>query len=44
MQTECSAKPSDFAPGEGRPVVADFDGGALTSDSSGLLLGRPTGA
>ena len=39
MQTECSAKPSEFARVEGRPVVADFDGGALTSDAGGLLLG-----
>src|ERR1700685_463503 len=39
MQTECSAKPSEFAPVEGRPVVADFDGGAVTSDAGGLLLG-----
>ncbi len=33
MQTECSAKPRGFARVEGRPVVADFDGGALTSDA-----------
>jgi len=39
MQTECSAKPSVFAPVEGRPVVAEFDGGAVTSDAGGLLLG-----
>src|SRR6202453_5171516 len=39
MQTECSAKPSMFAPVEGRPVVAEFDGGAVTSDAGGLLLG-----
>ena len=39
MQTECSAKPSAFGRVEGRPVVADFDGGALTSDAGGLLLG-----
>jgi len=39
MQTECSAKPSVFAPVEGRPVVAEFDGGAVTSDGGGLLLG-----
>lgn len=31
MQTECSPKPSEFARVEGRPVVAAFDGGALTS-------------
>ena len=39
MQTECSAKSSGFARVAGRPVVADFDGGALTSDAGGLLLG-----
>jgi hypothetical protein len=39
MQTECSAKPSGFAPVEGRPVVAEFDGGAVTSDAGGLQLG-----
>ena len=39
MQTECSAEPSVFGRVEGRPVVAEFDGGALTSDAGGLLLG-----
>ena len=39
MRTECSAEPSLFARVEGRPVVAEFDGGALTSDAGGLLLG-----
>ena len=39
MQTECSAKTERFWTVEGRPVVADFDGGALTSDAGGLLLG-----
>ncbi len=39
MPTECSAKASEFARVEGRPVVAEFDGGALTSDAGGLLLG-----
>ena len=39
MQTECSAKPSEFARVEGRSVVAEFDGGAVTSDAGGLLLG-----
>ena len=39
MQTECSAKPSAFGQVEGRPVVAEFDGGTLTSDAGGLLLG-----
>ena len=39
MQTECRAEPSLFGRVEGRPVVAEFDGGALTSDAGGLLLG-----
>src|SRR5271166_2362557 len=39
MQTECSAESSVFGRVEGRPVVAEFDGGALTSDAGGLLLG-----
>ena len=39
MQTECSAKPSEFARVEGRSVVAEFNGGAVTSDAGGLLLG-----
>jgi DDE family transposase len=39
MQTERSTRPSGFARVEGRPVVAEFDGGSLTSDAGGLLLG-----
>src|SRR5271168_4025946 len=39
MQTECSAERSKFGRVEGRSVVAEFDGGALTSDAGGLLLG-----
>jgi hypothetical protein len=39
MQTECSAKASAFERVEGRPVVAEFDGGAMTTDAGGLLLG-----
>ena len=39
MQTECSTKTSAFGRVEGRPVVAGFDGGALTSNAGGLLLG-----
>ena len=34
MQTECSAELSVFGRVEGRPVVAAFDGGALTSDAA----------
>ena len=39
MPTECSAKTDGFARGESRAVVAAFDGGAVTSDAGGLLLG-----
>ena len=39
MPTECSARAMDFAPVDGRRVVADFDGGAITSDGGALLLG-----
>jgi len=39
MQTECNANASVFGRVEGRPVIAAFDGGALTSDAGGLLLG-----
>jgi hypothetical protein len=39
MQTECSAERSMFGRVEGRSVVAEFDGGGLTSDAGGLLLG-----
>ena len=39
MPTECSAPWMGFAAVEGRSVVADFDGGAITSDAGALLLG-----
>jgi hypothetical protein len=39
MPTECSAKSYGFARVESRSVVAAFDGGAVTSDAGGLLLG-----
>ncbi len=39
MPTECSPDHFDFAPVEGRVVVASFDGGAITSDAGALLLG-----
>jgi hypothetical protein len=39
MQTECSPKPMVFARVDRRAVVADFDGGAITSDAGALLLG-----
>ena len=39
MPTECSLRTMLFAPVEGRRVVADFAGGAITSDAGALLLG-----
>ena len=39
MPTECSRKSMSFARVEGRDVVADFGGGAITSDAGALLLG-----
>jgi len=39
MPTECNPDWYDFARVEGRSVVASFDGGAITSDAGGLLLG-----
>ena len=40
MPTECIADLFGFAAVEGRAVVASFDGGAITSDGGGLLLGK----
>jgi hypothetical protein len=40
MPTECSAELFEFAPVEGRRVVAGFDGGAITTDAGALLLGQ----
>ena len=39
MPTECIPSLFDFARVEGRAVVASFDGGAITSDAGGVLLG-----
>ena len=39
MQTECSADLFGFASVEGRKVVAAFDGGMMTSEAGGMLLG-----
>jgi hypothetical protein len=39
MPTECNPMLFEFAPVEGRAVVAAFDGGAITSDAGSLLLG-----
>lgn len=44
MPTECSASSFGFARVESRSVVAGFDGGAMTSDAGGLLLGATDGA
>ena len=39
MQTECTPEVFVFPPVEGRPVVAAFDGGSITSDGGAVLLG-----
>ena len=39
MTTQCSTELFDFPPVERRAVVAGFDGGAVTTDAGGLLLG-----
>ena len=39
MRTECIPDLFGFAPVEGRRVEASFDGGMITSDAGGLLLG-----
>ena len=39
MRTECSPERMFFARLDRRAVVADFDGGAITSDAGALLLG-----
>src|SRR5262249_32653943 len=36
--TDCSSQPLVFSSSQGRPVVADFDGGWLTTDAGVLLL------
>lgn len=40
MPTECSAEQFDFGLVGRREVVGSFDGGAITSDAGGLLLGK----
>ena len=40
MQTECSPTLFEFEPVERHKVVAGFDGGTITSDAGGLLLGQ----
>jgi hypothetical protein len=39
MPTDCTPDLFGFAPVEGRKVVAAFDGGNISSDAGGLLLG-----
>jgi len=39
MQTECNPEPMLFARLDRREVMADFDGGAMSSDAGALLLG-----
>ena len=38
MPTQCATKPLEFEPHQRRRVVADFDGGPITSDAGALLL------
>jgi hypothetical protein len=38
MLTQCSAKGDLFAPVEERAVVAEFDGGAITSDAERMAM------
>ncbi len=40
MQTECTPALFEFEPVERHKVVAGFDGGFITSDAGGLLLGQ----
>ena len=40
MQTECTSTQFEFEPVDRRRVIAAFDGGTVTSDSGGLLLGQ----
>ena len=39
MQTDCTTKLFEFEPVDRRAVVAGFDGGDITSNAGGLLLG-----
>ena len=40
MPTQCSTEQFEFARVEGHKVVANFDGGTMTSDAGALLLGQ----
>ena len=44
MPTECIQDSFEFGRVEGRKVVADFGGGAITSDAGALLLAKTDGA
>ena len=39
MPTECTPKLFEFEAVEGRAVVANFEGGDITSNAGALLLG-----
>src|SRR5689334_19980988 len=39
MQTDCTPTLFEFAPFQGRNVVAAFDGGSMSSEAGALLLG-----
>lgn len=39
MPPDCSPTLFDFAPVQSRTVIANFDGGAITTDAGALLLG-----
>jgi len=40
MQTECAPALFEFEAVDHKKVVAGFDGGTITSDAGGLLLGQ----
>ncbi len=40
MQTDCISDLFEFVPVEGRPVVAAFDGGSITSDAGATAAWR----
>lgn len=44
MQTHCSAEQLECDDFDGHKAVADFDGGAITSDAGALLLRHADGA
>ena len=43
MPTQCNTKPLEFEPHGRRRVVADFDGGPITSDAGTLCCAGWTG-